>query len=102
MRILTLILITLSLSACGKSPEAATAEEIQKKKDASFSCWVDGGRSVDIASPNDCNDNGTYCIIGEDALNIDGKKIEKDSCAYKALNAQGAFRNPYDYYPGSW
>lgn len=96
MRTLIFLIGMLIISGCGKAPQAASAEEIQKKKEASFSCWLSGGRSHTLELPNDCNSEATFCVIDQDALDVDQKKIEKDSCEYKALTVMGAF-STYSY-----
>lgn len=95
-----LVILLILMSGCGKAPEAATAEQEKQKKEDSFSCWLNGGKSYSLELPNDCNESGNYCIVGQDVLTNKDVKLSPDSCIYKWLDKQGALK---DYsWGGNW
>jgi hypothetical protein len=85
-----LIILALTLSACGQrivtTPVVSSNEGDPQKP---FVCKDDGGVMVDVALPNDCGVEGSYCQVSDEIYDSDNVRLYHDSCVYQLLTQQG-------------
>lgn len=86
-----LIIIAITLSACGQAPQNAEAP-----KPVIPDVWVGCWEPWILPQPNDCGDlEVSYCVVDGEAFKYSDRtkaKLSEDSCQYKLLTEMGAFK----------